>query len=214
MRFADAPATIVIAAITVVASVGVFLSGSLPYAAIAGGFIPVRFDASVMAGEMPWLMPAWLTPLTATLLHGGAAHLALNMVMLVFCGVLTERAIGARGMVLLYVAGAYAAALVQWAIGPLSDVPMIGASGAISAIVAAHAISYGQARTRSFGPISANMLHVVWLAAGWIGIQTLIGLAGMAGGDGVVVAIGAHIGGFIVGLALAKPLLLWRYRGA
>ncbi len=214
MRVADAPATVAIAGTTVAASALIFLTGSLPYAALSGGFIPARFGAVSLVGEMPWLMPAWLTPLTATLIHGGGAHLALNIVMLVFCGLLTERAIGARGIVLLYVVGAYAAALAQWMLGSSSDMPMIGASGAISAIVAAHAILYGQSRARAFGPISAGAMHVAWLAAGWIGIQALIGLTGMAGGDGVVVAIGAHIGGFLAGLVLAKPLLLWQYRGA
>jgi membrane associated rhomboid family serine protease len=53
---------------------------------------------------------------------------------------------------------------------------------------------------------------VLWLAAAWIGVQLLTGLAGLGGGP--LVAIGAHIGGFLAGLALARPLLLWRYRKA
>ena len=55
-------------------------------------------------------------------------------------------------------------------------------------------------------------MHVVWLAAAWIGIQLMIGVAGLGGATRI--AIGAHIGGFLAGLALARPLLLWRYRGA
>ena len=214
MRFADAPVTVAIAAVTTVVSALIFITGWLPYAALAGGFIPARFAADVSIEHVAWLAPAWLTPLSATLIHGGFAHLALNLVMFVFCGLMTERAIGGRGMAVLYIVGAYAAALVQWGFGPLSDTPMIGASGAISAVVAAHALLYGQPRTRAIGPVSANVLHVVWLAVGWIGIQTLIGLTGMAGGGDATIAIGAHIGGFIAGLALARPLLLWKYRGA
>ena len=53
---------------------------------------------------------------------------------------------------------------------------------------------------------------MVWLAVAWISIQLLIGVAGMGGGP--LIAIGAHIGGFIAGLVLTRPLLLWHYRNA
>ena len=62
----------------------------------------------------------------------------------------------------------------------------------------------------------AGVVHVVWLAAAWIGIQLLMGLAGFGSSVGAngPIAIGAHIGGFLAGLVLARPLLLWRYRAA
>lgn len=214
MRIADAPATVAIATITIAASIVLLMTGWLPYAALAGGFVPVRIDGVAPFGQMAWTIPSWLTPVTATLVHAGVAHLTLNIVMLLICGVATERATGIGGMLILYFAGAYAAAFAQWALDPLSAVPMIGASGAISSVVAAYAILYGRPRTRSIGPFSANAVHVAWLATAWIGIQSLIGLAGLAGGDAGSVAIAAHIGGFVVGLILAKPILLWRYRGA
>jgi membrane associated rhomboid family serine protease len=53
-------------------------------------------------------------------------------------------------------------------------------------------------------------VRVVWLAAGWVFLQSLFGLA-FSGGR---IAIAAHVGGFAAGLALARPLLLWRYRRA
>ena len=87
----------------------------------------------------------------------------------------------------------------------MSPVPMIGASGAISAIVGAYALLFGERRARRIGPVPADVVHIAWLAAAWVGIQLLIGAAGM--GD-VTVAIGAHIGGFAAGLVLARPLLL------
>lgn len=164
-----------------------------------------------MPADHAFLVPAWLTPLSATLIHGGLAHLALNLVMFVYCGQLAERTLGATGIVSLYVVGAYAAALGHWAFEPGSAVPMIGASGAISAVVAAYALLYGERRARGIGPIPAGVVHVAWLAAAWVGIQLLVGVAGVGG---VTIAVGAHIGGFIAGLALARPLLLWRYRAA
>ncbi|RZL71691.1 MAG: rhomboid family intramembrane serine protease [Sphingomonas sp.] len=166
--------------------------------------------------EHMFVVPAWATPLTATLIHGGWAHIALNLVMLVYCGQFVEKALGTVGLVVLYVLGAYAAAAGHWAFGPDSTAPMIGASGAISAVVGAYALLYGERRAQAIGPVPAGVVHVVWLAAAWIGIQLLMGLAGFGASVGASgpIAIGAHIGGFLAGLVLARPLLLWHYRTA
>lgn len=211
MDWREARATAAITAGTALASIVVLALGLLPETALGGGFIPLRADlAFAAAHDFP--VPMWATPLTATLIHGGILHLALNLVMLGYCGWFAERAIGARGVVILYLMGAYAAALGHWAFEPDSAMPMIGASGAISAIVGAYALLFGQRRAKAIGPVPGEAVHVLWLAAAWIGIQALIGVAG-GGGFGAI-AIGAHIGGFLAGLALARPLLLWRYRGA
>jgi membrane associated rhomboid family serine protease len=68
---------------------------------------------------------------------------------------------------------------------------------------------------QNFGPIPGNLIRAIWLAAAWIGIQAMIGV-GFSGGIGGYsgIAIGAHIGGFIAGLILARPMLQWRYRNA
>lgn len=211
MRFGDAPATHIIAALTVAVSAGLIVFADLDSAAVAAGFVPARLSFP----DVPWMaglsVPALLTPLTATLIHGGWVHLLFNMVMLVYCGREAERPLGSGGIVLLYLVGAYAAAAGQWAQAPAGTTPMIGASGAISAIVAAYALLYGRNRARAIGPIPAWVIHSLWLAAAWIGINLLIDYA-MPGGT--TVAIGAHIGGFLAGLVLARPILLWRYRHA
>ena len=192
------------------------LSGTLSEATIGAGAIAARFSGASLPAGIVFAVPTWLTPLSCTLLHGGFAHLALNLVMLVYCGAQTERALGGRGIVILYVAGAYAAVAGQWLLAPGSPVPMIGASGAISAVIAAYALLFGQREVKALGPVPGRVVHVLWLAAAWIGIQLLIGVAGMGvpGAGGAPIAVGAHIGGFIAGLALARPLLLWRYRHA
>ncbi len=204
-------ATTVIAAATVLVSALLILTGMLSQVAIGAGFIPARVEGAVLPSGLAVGVPVWLTPLTATLIHGGWAHLAFNLLMFVFCGRETERAVGAGGIAILYLVGAYAAAAMQWVFSPASALPMIGASGAISAVVGAYAVLFGRRRTRRMGPVPAHIIHIVWLAAAWIGIQLLIGFAGMGG---VTVAIGAHIGGFVAGLVLARPLLGWRYRRA
>ena len=193
-------------------SLVLWLTGGLPMGAAELGFIPARSAVDGAAdGGGGFAIPFLLTPLTATLVHGGIAHLLLNMLMLVYCGRQVEAAIGPAALGVLYLVGAYAAAAVQWAFDPQSVSPMIGASGAISAVVAVYALFYGERRARAIGPIPAGAVHVLWLAAAWIGLQLLIGVAGFGG---VAIAVGAHIGGFLAGLVLARPLLLWRYRNA
>jgi membrane associated rhomboid family serine protease len=55
-------------------------------------------------------------------------------------------------------------------------------------------------------------LHIVWLALAWTVLQIAVGFA--AGAQGLLLATPAHIGGFLTGLLLQRPLLLWRYRKA
>jgi membrane associated rhomboid family serine protease len=140
-------------------------------------------------------------------------HIGFNMFMLLFCGRQVEHVLGWGGTLFLYGVGAYAACLAQWAIDPVSTNPMVGASGAISAIIATYSLLYSQQQVRRIGPLSANVVRVLWLAAGWIGIQLMIGVATAGGfGDLGQIAIAAHIGGFLAGLVLTRPLLRWRFR--
>lgn len=200
--------TTTIAALTAIAWLLLALTGADQMFAVTGGFIPARLSG---IAELPGGWPVWLTPLTATLNHAGVVHLGFNLLMFVYCGRYVEDVIGGVPSAVLYVAGAYAAALAQWAAGPASTVPMIGASGAVSATVGAYAVFFSRAKVKAIGPLSPFVVRVIWLAAGWIFVQSLIGLAGMGGGQ---IAVAAHIGGFIAGLILARPLLLWRYRDA
>jgi membrane associated rhomboid family serine protease len=197
-----ARATLAIGAITAAAWVVAVVFRLEPYAYQAGGFIPARHDGLSLA----------LTPLTATLLHGGFVHLFFNLLFLMLCGRAVEAIVGARGLILLYVLGAYAAAAAQWVSDPGSGTPMVGASGAISALVGAYALLFGRNRTKIAHPTLAMLVHALWLAAAFIGIQLLIGYAVNMPSGGI--AIAAHIGGFLIGLLLARPLLLLRWRGA
>lgn len=200
-----------IVAITVLTSVIVSLMQFEIDAAIRGGFVPARLSGMLdYAGVAA--IPAFLTPLSCTLLHAGFLHLAMNMLMLVVTGQPTEKAIGPVGLIILYVAGAYAAAASQWLVDPQSLMPMIGASGAASAIVGAYSLLFSRSRAKAIGPIPAQAVHVIWLALAWTLINLLSAFAFQ--GAGIAVAAAAHIGGFLLGLALARPLLLWRWRKA
>lgn len=209
MRLPPARATAAIGIATVAAWLLLAASGWTEQAAAIGGFVPARVSGMFTLSPA---VPVWATPVSALFLHGGLFHLGLNLLMLGFCGRYVEVALGARGLVVLYLAGAYCAAAGQYLLGPLETSPMIGASGAISALLGAYALLYGERRQTVANRRLNAVVNVLWLAAAWIGLQVLVGLALSDGTTGI--AIGAHIGGFLAGLALARPLLLWRYRRA
>ena len=214
MRLPPARATYSICAVTGLAWAIAATGGLGVRVAAVAGFIPARLSMDLV---VPGAAPEWLTPLTATLVHASLTHLAFNLLMLGFCGRFLEASIGSAATLLLYLVGAYAAAAAQYAIDPLSVAPMIGASGAASALVGAYALLYGRRRVQGWGPRSGLALHVLWLAAAWIGLQAMVGLAsgGVPGAPmGSRIAVAAHVGGFLAGLVLARPLLLFRYRGA
>ncbi len=204
-----APVTLWVAGIIAVAWLVASTIGLAEYATVWGGFIPARMGG--FRAETA-LAPVFLTPLTATLVHSGFAHLAFNLLILLFCGRSVETLLGPRSFIILYLLGAYAAAAAQYVVDPTETTPMVGASGAISAVLGAYAILFGKNRVKVAHPTLALWLHVLWLAAAWIGLQLLVGLTFETGGARIAVA--AHIGGFLVGLALAQPLLLFRYRTA
>jgi membrane associated rhomboid family serine protease len=157
-------------------------------------------------------VPAWLTPLTATLVHSGLIHLGFNLLVFVWCGTAVERVLGRTGLIILYLVGAYASALAQWATGPAVMVPMVGASGAISAVMGAFALSFGRARMFTRSAAVNRWINAAWLMIAWTALQAMMGW--LAGGQGYLLATPAHVGGFAAGLVLQRPLLLWRYRKA
>src|SRR5688572_10984991 len=162
--------------------------------------------------DLPGALPAWITPLSSALVHGGWTHLIVNMLMLLYAGSQVERIIGGSGLLFAYIAGALAAAAAQFAVEPQSVVPMIGASGAISALFGLFALFYGRPKQLTSNMRVNRWIHVLWLLATWVVLQWLTGV--LAGAQGVLLATPAHIGGFIAGLLLQRPLLLWKYRKA
>jgi membrane associated rhomboid family serine protease len=204
LRLTDA-----IAVVTVVAWLVATLTGQYPGIDGWAGFIPARLGGGF---HVLHAVPVWFTPLSATLLHSGVLHLFFNMIMLVFCGRQIEVVLGWRLMALTYGIGAYAAAAAQWVPDPQSASPMVGASGAISALIGVYALLFSQQPVPRIGPIPPHFIRAVWLGAAWIVFQWGTGL--MMAGGGYNIAIAAHIGGFIAGLVLARPLLAWKYRHA
>jgi membrane associated rhomboid family serine protease len=199
----------------VIANVLVWLVGLLTgwteYMQVEGGFWSARLSdslhghASALPQGYAWVVPVWLTPLTSAFLHAGLFHLAMNMLVLVFIGRLIEAALGSGRYLVLYGAGIIGAAIVHYWVDPASTTPVIGASGAISALLAAYFLLFSRRKPSAIGPVPAMVVHIVWLAAAWIGINLLSQLA--FAGSALGIAIWAHIGGFAAGLLLAVPLV-------
>ena len=201
-------ATAVIAIFTVAVSAAAIISG-VNYWAVFGGFIPARLTNLVL---LQGAVPAVLTPWSSALLHGGWIHLGVNMLMLFFAGTQVERVVGRAGLVVAYLLGALAAAAAQFLADPTGTIPMVGASGAISALFGLYALFFGRPKQVTNNQKLNRGIHVAWLLVTWIVLQWMAGM--LAGGEGVMLATPAHIGGFVAGLLLQRPLLLWRYRKA
>jgi len=223
VKFPNGKATNWIAGVTAALSLPIILVGKVDEVAIGAGFIPARIIGSFPADIVPFpMVPAWLTPFTSALVHADFLHLGFNMIMLLVTGRFVEQVIGGRLLVALYVLGAIGAAAAEFAWNPNGISPVIGASGAASALIATYAMLYGQRTARRIGPIPAGLVQVVWLLAGWTAINILMGFAGIAAFTGETdssvsigrIAVAAHIGGFIVGLIATRPMLWLRFRKA
>jgi len=208
MKPHEAPLVTGYALVCVIVFVLLSITGFQVDAIVRAGFIPARFGNELILppGTM---VPFVLTPLTSALLHGGVLHIVFNVIVLLFIGRQLEAPLGSKAMAVLLLVGAYGGALAQFLADPQSAVPMIGASGAISALIAVYALIFSRSQASAIGPIPGHWVRALWLAAAWIGLQLLIGFAG-GGGFGAI-AIWAHVGGFLAGLLLARPLLRWRF---
>lgn len=202
MVAARAPLTNRLALFCAAIHIALLASGRQEWAIMSAGFIPERWSGLAYGPAVP----ALLSPITAALLHASVLHLAMNMLILVYIGRQLEPALGWKAMAVLLLAGIYGGALAEWLLAAPDGRVVIGASGAISALVAAFAFIFNRNNVRGWGPFSPVVVRAAWLAAAWIGFQLAIGFA--AGGG---IAIFSHIGGFVAGLALTRPLLRWRF---
>ena len=187
-----------------------FYEVSLPPQASEGfvymyGAIPsVVFGYTQLPQELVSL-PAYGTLISSMFLHGGWMHLIGNMLYLWIFGNNIEDVMGHIKFVVFYVACGVIAALSHALIDPQSNVPMVGASGAISGILGAYLLLYPHARVLVLIPLGF-FSRLMYVPAGvvlglWILMQVLSG--GMSlGNQGGGVAFFAHIGGFIAGMVL------------
>ncbi len=168
------------------------------------GVIPaVLLDKVSLPAELV-LVPAELTVITSMFLHGGFMHLAGNMLYLWIFGNNLEDALGHFRFIVFYLLCGVAAVFGQVLQNPASEIPMIGASGAISGVLGGYLLLYPHARVLVLIPLGF-FSQLIRLPAGWVlGFWFLIQLvsSALSSPDGAGVAWYAHIGGFIAGMVL------------
>jgi membrane associated rhomboid family serine protease len=185
------------------AQVGLGVEGE-QRAVLSLGMIPARLFGY---GELPpdlVIVPAWATILTSMFMHGGLLHLAGNMLYLWIFGDNIEDSMGHVRFLVFYLVCGTAAALGQGLIDPSSEIPMIGASGAISGVLGGYILLHPAATIRVF--IFLGFFITVARVPAWIvlGVWFLLQLVAAAGGSASEpgVAFMAHVGGFIAGFVL------------
>jgi membrane associated rhomboid family serine protease len=146
------------------------------------------------------------TLITSMFLHASLLHVAGNMLFLWIFGNNVEDKLGEIKFLVIYFAAGIAGSLLQVYITPTSTVPMLGASGAISGILAAYVLYFPRARVLTFiVPFFFITISAYLVIGYWIGLQLFDAFLGL-GVTGGGVAYFAHIGGFASGLILAVLL--------
>ncbi len=174
------------------------------------GFVPRRFFGWEQAGGAP-LDPWRFVPLlTANFLHGGWLHIIGNMWFLSVFGDNVEDRFGHLRFLFFYLFCGACSMLIQGWVLPTSQVPAVGASGAIAGVLGAYLVLYPGARVLGlvFIFFTIELPAVVFLGL-WFVSQLLNGTASLSPGAGAAaagVAWWAHVGGFVVGMALAVVL--------
>ena len=155
----------------------------------------------------------WPTIFTSMFLHGGWFHILSNMWILVIFGDNIEDRLGGGRYLIFYLLSGTAAALMQAYLSPASNLPMIGASGAIAGVLGAFLILFPRARIASLVPIffifTLVEVPAVFFLGFWFVLQLFSGWLALQGADMSGVAWWAHIGGFIFGM-LAIQLFVRR----
>ena len=150
------------------------------------------------------------TLFTSMFMHGGLLHLGGNMLYLWIFGDNVEDAMGHGRYLLFYLFGGLFASAVHIFTSPGSQIPTLGASGAIAASLGAYLVLYPRSRVLSLLPLGffmrLTMVPAIIVLGLWFLLQLMQGLVSLGGPDVGGVAFWAHIGGFVAGFLLAKPL--------
>jgi membrane associated rhomboid family serine protease len=169
------------------------------------GAVPSRISRAIGHGD--YFSTATAGLLTSLFLHASWVHILGNMLYLWIFGNNVEDRLGRPAFALFYVAGGLIAGLSQVAVSPGSDVPLVGASGAIAATLGAYLLLYPSARIEAivFLGFFYQLMRVpaVIVLGFWFVLQLLDGIASLgATTTGGGVAFFAHIGGFVFGMAI------------
>ncbi|MBM4293460.1 MAG: rhomboid family intramembrane serine protease [Deltaproteobacteria bacterium] len=178
----------------------------LPRAIDTLGFVPGRFLRFLWSGQVS--LGLTLLPLvTSIFLHGGWLHLLGNLWFLYVFGDNVEGILGHGRYLVFYLLSGIGANLIYLLFSPFSQIPLVGASGAIAGVMGAYFVLFPGARVFTLVPIfifiTFTELPAYIFLGIWFVLQFLFGAFSM-GQQGGGVAWWAHVGGFVVGI-----LLLW-----
>ncbi len=157
-------------------------------------FVPNRFLANP-AGD-------FITLFTSMFMHAGWLHLASNMLYLWIFGDNVEDRFGHVKFLIFYLLCGLAATFAQLLFGSGSDLPNLGASGAIAGVLAAYLILFPQGKIKVLMGQQAVQVSALIVIGLWILLQLFSGIGSITSAATGGVAYMAHIGGFVAGLLL------------
>jgi len=170
----------------------------------AWGVVPHEYTA---ARDLPPMIPLpfWTTLLTSMFLHGGWMHLGGNMLYLWIFGDNLEKVMGGARFLIFYLACGIAAGLAHIAFSGASNVPTVGASGAISGVLGGYLLMFPHNRVRVLMRGGVVAMPAIAVLGFWILIQLINGMGSLGvNAETGGVAYMAHVGGFVAGLVLVK----------
>ena len=168
------------------------------------GLIP-----SVLMGhnQLPmdlYAVPAIVTIFSSMFMHGGFMHLIGNMLYMWIFADNIEDNLGPRNFIIFYLLSGIGAAMTQVLVDTSSQIPMIGASGAIGGVLGAYLVNYPNARVHVLIPIGffliSQKIKALYVLGFWFVLQFIN--SSMMSSEGGGVAYAAHIGGFVSGMIL------------
>ncbi len=163
--------------------------------------VPAHFADGVTLADV-------MTIFTSMFMHAGVAHIVGNMIYLWIFGDNVEDRLGHLKYLGFYVVGGVVASLTHLFTNWGSDLPTVGASGAIAAVLGAYLVLYPASRIATFIPLGffsrLTVLPAAVVLGLWFVFQLFDGVLALGGADVGGVAVWAHIGGFVAGMVMVK----------
>jgi membrane associated rhomboid family serine protease len=191
-------------AVNIIVFVLMWLAGSAQESLVYQfAMIPANFANGIDPGDISDIF-------TSMFMHGGLAHIAGNMLYLWIFGDNVEDSMGPAKYLAFYLLGGIVASLTHLFTNPGSQIPTVGASGAIAAVLGAYLVLFPQSRIVTFIPLGFFMrltvVPAIVVLGFWFVLQLFSGVLSLGGPDVGGVAFWAHIGGFVAGIVMAKLL--------
>ena len=180
--------------------------------------VPRELTASFNGVDLHQGIPELVTPITSQFIHAGFTHIAFNMLFLWIFGNNIEEQLGRVRFLFFYLSCGVLAVLSQWFFSALSDIPSLGASGAVAGVMGAYILKFPQAKIVTLVPLGFFFpifkIPAVYFLGFWFLEQALNGITSLevtasVGMESGGVAYWAHAGGFVAGVVLGPMLGLF-----